>query len=184
MVLFLTVWAFGTRAEVSGRAMLQVHPSYGWQKLRISSLLWLGCWDIGGDTMSGSSASCLWSNPELVFPSWMLSLMAGKMEVTVSWQGALSVHESRYTWIYSLSLFSFLLSLLSSCLLYNLFSAPACFLTLVFVWASAAVIISRQGLARTNAYACRHKNPQPIGPHDDCLSFMLWSCSRVCRLQF
>lgn len=51
----------------------EVHPSCGWQKLRISSLLWLGCCDIGGDIMSGSSASCLQSNPKQVFPSWMLS---------------------------------------------------------------------------------------------------------------
>lgn len=80
--------------------------------------------------------------------------------------------------------FFFLLSLLFPCLPYNLFSASACFLTLAFVWASAAVITPRQGLARTNAYASRRKNPQPIGPHDECLSFTLWSCSRVRRLQF
>lgn len=46
MVLFFTVCAFGTRAGVSGRAMLLGSASQLWvEKLRICSLLWLGCWD-------------------------------------------------------------------------------------------------------------------------------------------
>jgi len=56
-------------------------------------------------------------------------------------------------------------------LLHSLFSASACFLTLVFVWASAAVIIPRQDLTETNVYALRHKNPQRIGPQDECCAF-------------
>lgn len=54
---------------------------------------------------------------------------------------------------------------------HSLFFASACFLTLVSVWASAAVIISRQGLTETNAYARRHKDPQHIGPQDECCGF-------------
>lgn len=106
MVLFFAVWAFGTRTGVSGRAMILGSVSQLWvAKLRISSLLWLGCWDTEGDIASGSPASCLGSNPEQEIPPWMMSFLAGKMGVFVSWQGALwSVHESRYIWIYSLSL--------------------------------------------------------------------------------
>lgn len=149
----------------------EVHPSCGWKNWRFA----LCCgWTAGtgDDIVSGSSASCLGSNPEQVVPPWMLSLLTGKSRGTVSWQGALwSVHESRFTWTYYLSFFSFLLSLLLPFVLHNLFSASACFLTLVFVWASDAVIIPRQGLARPNTFAHRHKNPQRIGPHDECYVF-------------
>ena len=73
--------------------------------------------------------------------------------------------------IYSSSSFSFLFSLLFHHLLHSLFSASACFLTLVFVWASAAVIIPSQGLTKTNVYARRHKIPQRVGPQDECCGF-------------
>lgn len=64
----------------------RARSSWGWQKLRASPLQCLGCWDTRGDGVSGSSASCLGTDPQQVVPLSMLSLLAGKMGGTVSWR--------------------------------------------------------------------------------------------------
>lgn len=154
------------------------HPGCRWKKLRTSQLWKLGCWSTG---LLG---------PRRWWDAWQLCLLPEEQPWTSvspcdaetpgrsNWGGCflagsfvVCAWEEVNVNIFFFFSFCYSFSPPPAPLLHNLSSASACFLILVFVWASAAVIRPRQGLTKTNACACRHKNPQCVVPQDECCGF-------------